>query len=96
MLRLEWSTPAADALEAAQDYYHGLNPVAARLMARRIVDAAKRLREQPQIGRSGLREGTREWVVSRTPYVLVYRLTPQAVEILHVWHTAQDWMQQPE
>ena len=96
MLRLEWSTPAADELEAAQDYYHGLNPMAARLMARRIVDAAKRLREQPQIGRLGLRDGTREWVVSRTPYVLVYRLTPQAVEILHVWHAAQDWTQQTD
>lgn len=93
MLRLEWSTPAADELEAAQSYYHGLNPMAARLMARRIVDAAKRLREQPQIGRPGLCDGTREWVVSQTPYVLVYRHTTQAVEILHVWHTAQDWTQ---
>ncbi len=93
MLRLEWSTPAADELEAAQSYYDGLNPMAARLLARRIVDAAKRLREQPQIGRPGLRNGTREWVVSRTPYVLVYRHTTQAVEILHVWHTAQDWTQ---
>ena len=92
-MRLEWSTPAADELEAAQSYYHGLNPMAARLLARRIVDAAKRLREQPQIGRPGLRNGTREWVVSRTPYVLVYRHTMQAVEILHVWHTAQDWTQ---
>lgn len=96
MLRLEWSTPAADELEAAQNYYHDLNPMTARPMARRIVDAAKRLREQPQIGRQGLRDGTREWVVSRTPYVLVYRLTPQAVEILHVWHTAQDWTQQTD
>ena len=62
-------------------------------MARRIVEAARRLREHPQIGRPGLREGTREWIVSRTPYVLVYRETAQAVEILHVWHAAQDWTQ---
>jgi plasmid stabilization system protein ParE len=96
MLRLEWTTPAADELEAAQTYYHGLNPIAARTLARRIVEAARRLRERPQIGRPGLREGTREWVVARTPYVLVYRTTAQAVEILHVWHAAQDWMQSSE
>lgn len=91
MLRLEWATPAADELEAAQTYYHDLNPIAARSLARRIVEAARRLRDHPQIGRPGLREGTREWVVSHTPYVLVYRQTVHAVEILHVWNSAQDW-----
>ena len=96
MLRLEWTTPAADELEAAQTYYHTLNPMAARLLARRIVDAAKRLREHPQIGRPGLRKGTREWVVSRTPYVLVYREAANVLEILHVWHAAQDWTQRTD
>ena len=96
MLRLEWTTPAADELEAAQTYYHDLNPIAARTLARRIVAAARGLRERPQIGRSGLREGTREWVVSRTPYVLVYRETAQTVEILHVWNAAQDWTQRTD
>lgn len=96
MQRLEWTTPAADELEAAQTYYHTLNPIAARMLARRIVEAARRLREYPQIGRLGLRAGTREWVVPRTPYVLVYRATARAVEILHVWHAAQDWTQRTD
>jgi toxin ParE1/3/4 len=96
MLRLEWTTPAADELEAAQNYYRELNPLAARTLARRIVEAARRLREHPQIGRPGLRDGTREWPVVRTPYVLVYRETAQAVEILHVWHAAQDWTQRSD
>lgn len=96
MLRLEWATPAADEPEAAQTCYHELNPMAARVLARRIVEAAMRLREQPQIGRPGLREGTREWVVARTPYVLVYRHATQVVEILHVWHVAQDWTQRTD
>ena len=43
MLRLEWTTPAADQLEHAQDYYHALNPMAATLMAMRIVEATKAL-----------------------------------------------------
>ena len=96
MLRLEWSTPAADELEAAQTYYHELNPMAARMLARRIIEAARRLREAPHIGRPGLRVNTREWVVARTPYVLVYRATEQTVEILHVWHAAQDWTQRTD
>ncbi|MBV8820329.1 MAG: type II toxin-antitoxin system RelE/ParE family toxin, partial [Acidobacteriaceae bacterium] len=34
-------------------------------------------------------KGTREVVVS--PYVAVYRCTGEIVEILHIWHGAQDW-----
>ncbi|HJP98533.1 MAG TPA: type II toxin-antitoxin system RelE/ParE family toxin [Rhodanobacteraceae bacterium] len=91
MLRLEWTSPAADELDAAQTYYFDLNPRAASLLASRIWDAACRLLEHPEMGRPGLREGTREWAVSRTPYVLVYRVQANALQILHVWHAAQDW-----
>ena len=92
MLRLEWTAPAADQLEHAQDYYHALNPMAATLMALRIVEAAQRLCEQPNMGRSGRVPETREWSVQKTPYLLVYRTRGDALEILHVWHEAQDWM----
>lgn len=91
MLRLEWTTPAADQLEHAQDYYHGLNPKAATLMAMRIVEAAHLLCEQPGMGRPGRVTGTREWMVPRTPYLLVYRAQGEALEVLHVWHEAKDW-----
>lgn len=91
MLRLEWTQPAADALEAAQTYYHGLDPKAAHALARRVINAAMRLTEHPSLGRPGLRQGTREWVVSRTPFVLVYRETKQSIQILHVWNAVQDW-----
>lgn len=91
-MRLEWTAPAAGQFERAQDYYHSLNPMAATLMAVRIVEAAQRLCDQPLVGRPGRVSGTRESVVARTPYLLVYRIRHEAVEILHVWHEAQDWM----
>jgi plasmid stabilization system protein ParE len=34
-------------------------------------------------------KGTRELV--GPPYVVVYRSTEEIVEILHIWHGAQDW-----
>ncbi len=90
MLRLEWTEPAAQALEQAQTYYHELNPAAARLLAARIVQSARRLRQHPEIGRAGMIGGTREWSVSRTPYLLVYRVVRDRIEILAVWRSAQD------
>ena len=90
-LRVEWSTPAADEFEAAQTYYLSVNPIAACRLAQRVDEAVRLLRTQPGAGRWGLREGTREWVAQRSPYLLVYRVTESAVQILHVWCAGQDW-----
>jgi plasmid stabilization system protein ParE len=43
----------------------------------------------PGLGRFGEVTGTREVVAA--PYVVVYRYTDEIIEILHIWHGAQDW-----
>lgn len=45
----------------------------------------------PQMGRIGLRTGTRERVVPRTPYIVVYRIGSDALDILHVFDARQNW-----
>ena len=67
---------------------------AAREMAERVIEATELLQEQPYLGRPGLRRGTREWVVRRTPYILVYRISEEVIDIVHVWHGAQNWQVQ--
>ena len=43
----------------------------------------------PERGRIGLRPGTRE-LTSAWPYIIVYRITGEAVQVLRIWHGAQD------
>jgi plasmid stabilization system protein ParE len=43
------------------------------------------------IGHSGRIEGTREFVHHWMPYIVVYHVKPDAVEILHIHHSAQNW-----
>ncbi len=38
----------------------------------------------------GREEDTRELVLSPLPYIVVYRVKDSAVEILHIYHGAQD------
>ncbi|HYU18441.1 MAG TPA: type II toxin-antitoxin system RelE/ParE family toxin [Chloroflexota bacterium] len=45
------------------------------------MDAVGTLAELPERGRVGRVPGTRELVVSRTPYVVAYRVGERAVEI---------------
>jgi toxin ParE1/3/4 len=47
------------------------------------------LRSTPNRGRAGRAEGTRELVLPRLPYIVVYRVTESDVEILHIYHGAQ-------
>ena len=65
------------------------NPEAASRLAVEIVAACDRLEHFPERGRPGLRGGTRE-LTTVWPYVIVYAVSGSDVEVLAIWHGAQD------
>ena len=89
MRQIRWTTEAADQLETAVKHIQQDNPSAARNVAQAIIDRIEQLAALPGLGRLGEVKGTRELV--SPPYVVVYRSTEEIVEILHIWHGAQDW-----
>ena len=56
-----------------------------------ILASIERLERQPMSGRPGRRAGTRELVITRYPYLVIYRLAGEDVEIARVLHQAQQW-----
>lgn len=94
-LKLRWTHPALADLIEAQDHIAADNAGAARAVAQRVWDAADHLRSNPQIGRPGHVVGTREWVVARTPYLMVYRVQGDSIEILRLWHSRRNWQNEP-
>ena len=89
-MKLRWTRLAAQDFEGAYDFIAGDNVEAARAVVARIDAAVKKLRQYPLIGRPGLESGTREWVVDRTRYLLVYMVEPDVLTILRVWHMSQE------
>lgn len=81
-MRLKWTRRALQQLVEAQDYIAQENPLAARQIAERIVRATRVLLANPRLGRPGRVAETREWVVGRTPYFLVYSVNGDVVHIL--------------
>ena len=57
-----------------------------------ILGGIERLTLYPSMGRAGLVEGTREWVVPRLPYIVVYQVdaTTDELRVIAVFHGAQD------
>lgn len=64
------------------------NPEAALKTVRSIFSRIEELVTFPNRARKGREEGTRELVLSPLPYT-VYRVNVSTIEILHIWHGAQ-------
>ena len=90
-MRVIWTERAASGLRAARAYLARESPRAAAEQASRIVEAGNSLHQFAERGRLGRVATTRELVVGATPYIVVYRVEPDAVQILAVLHAARRW-----
>ena len=91
-MHINWTEQALRDLEHIRMYYvvQGSPDAAAAVLAA-IVAAAEAIGEMPQRGRSGRVAGTRELVVSRTPFIIAYRPSSPRLDILAVIHGARMW-----
>ena len=90
-MRVKWLLVALDDLQQAGQYIAESNPVAATKVIDRVFKATRMLADQPGIGRPGRVMGTRELVVTGTPYIVPYRVIEDVVQILRVLHSSRRW-----
>jgi toxin ParE1/3/4 len=83
-------TLAADDLERIADYLKEHHSNYAESTIRELYATVESLKAFPRIGRVGREEGTRELVFGRLPYIVVYRVKDEAIEVLRIWHAAQN------
>ncbi len=89
--RLEWSQRAEHGLAAIHDYIATDNPKAAESVARHLLESARKLINFPMIGHEGKRAGTRELVITKYPYTIIYRLTAGKIRIVAVIHQSRQY-----
>ncbi len=90
-MKLVWTEPARQDLREIFTFIAEENPNAARRLLAEIKERAVLLQGNPQLGRDGRVDGTRELVVVGTQYILPYRLKEQQIQILAVFHGARLW-----
>jgi len=89
-VEVKWRRKAVGDLESIRRYVRAKNPQAAKEIAALLMDAIRRLQQQPGIGREGRVPRTREWVAVK-PYVIVYAVENDALVVVRVLHGAQLW-----
>ena len=90
-MRVKWLRAALVDLDDIADYIAQDNPDAAERIVVAIMSAAGNLEQFPAAGRPGRVPGTRELVVSGTPYIVPYRVRYHAVQLLRVVYAARKW-----
>lgn len=90
-MRVVFDAKAVEDLEGIHDWIAKDNPPVARAVVGRILASAERLGIFPEMARAGRVEGTREWVVPRLPYIVVYKLREERDElvVVAIFHGAQ-------
>jgi toxin ParE1/3/4 len=78
-------------LNEAYDYIVEDNPSNARIIIERIEKAIETLCQYPAIGKNGRLKGTREFFVTNTPFVLVYRVKRDMLQIISVLHMSRKY-----
>jgi len=93
-MKIKWVRLALADLDQAAEFISQDNPEAAKRIVKRIRDATRLLSDHPNAGRPGRVHGTRELVITDTPFILPYRVVRNTVQILRVLHGARKWPEQ--
>jgi len=89
---INWTEQATQQLDQAHDYIalSTSKEVAARITMQ-IVTSVQQLAAFPMSGRAGRVHGTRELVISNTPFIAAYAIDKADIVVLAIYHGAQHW-----
>ena len=88
-MRIRWTSAAAADLQYISDYLEEHHPRFRESTMRKLYHAIRDLKRWPWRGRPG--EGaTREILFPPMPYVAVYRVREQTIEVVRIYHAAQN------
>ena len=91
-MRPVWTALALADLASIRAYIAEQDRGAAKRVVLRILYCVDTLLPQsPEMGRPGRVSGTRELVVTGTPFIVPYRVRGETIQVLRVYHGAQRW-----
>lgn len=89
---IEWTEQAAQQLDQAHDYIMLSNSEeVADHVTMHIAASVQQLAMFPMSGRPGRVLGSRELVISNSPFVVAYCIEKERIVILAIYHGAQQW-----
>ena len=91
IIEIRWTNRALRQLSDAYDYLQERSEQGRLAVKHRVVIALTALESYPEIGREGRVIGTYELFVTGTPFILVYRLKRNRIEVIAFLHSSRKW-----
>jgi plasmid stabilization system protein ParE len=89
-MRIRWTPPAAADMQSISDYLKEYSPHYRQPTMRKLYEKIRALKEMPSsAGRAASRERA-SFCFPPMPYVAVYRINQQTIEVWRIYHTSQD------
>jgi len=89
-MRIRWTPAAAADLGHISNYLKEHHRHYRQPTMRKLYEAIRSLRQWPLRGRVGREAGTPELLFPPLPYIAVYRVREQNIEVLRIYHAAQE------
>jgi toxin ParE1/3/4 len=89
-MRIRWTPAAAADLGDISNYLKDRHPHYRQPTIRKLYEVIRSLKDSPHRGRLGREEGTRELLFPPLPYIAVYRVKEHDIEVLRIYHAAQN------
>lgn len=90
-MNIEWKTKAQIDASSLLAYIAQDNINVAYRVYDDIHRQVKILADYPSMGRNGRLKGTRELIITDTPYIVVYKISGDNILILRIIRSAQNW-----
>ena len=86
---LRWKPGAAEDLERVSSYLREHAPHAESAVLTELFDGIRALSSTPYVGRPGSRPGERQLIFVRTRFIVTYRVSDTAIQIMRIRHSSR-------
>lgn len=90
-MRVNWTKSAINDLEIEANYLNRVSPSIEDSFLEDVESGIDLIKEYPELGRIGRVNQTRELILKKFQYILVYLVESSYIDIIRLLHTSRKW-----
>lgn len=90
-MRVNWTKSAINDLEIEANYLSKISPSIEDSFLEHVESGIDLIKEYPELGRIGRVNQTRELILKKFQYILVYLVESSYIDIIRLLHTSRKW-----
>ena len=90
-MQVNWTKSALRDLEIEANYLNKINPSVESNFLEHVESSVALIKKYPELGRIGRVIQTRELILKKFQYILIYLVKASCIDIIRLLHTSRKW-----